>query len=161
MKNILFLMLVCLLFALSTIAYIFYPYSILSLEDLLQAYEDNKRPALSFPETGKKFYNQWHCFESQSLKSTITKIDYDGWKTVPTLYLGDSDQRIEFTLDPDVDWDVAKIMPHWKELLNKSKYSCLFSVHLQSGPEGEVRYVERFKTTQGTWERDDDKFLLQ
>jgi hypothetical protein len=123
--------------------------------------KDNERPALSFPDTGKKYFNEWHCFESQSFQLLTSKINYDRLKDVPTLFYEEEDQRIEFTIDPDVDWDIVKIMAFWKELLKKSKYTCLFSVHLQEGPEGEVRYIERLKTDEGFWDRADDEFVLQ
>jgi hypothetical protein len=137
------------------------PYSLLTEEDLHLMLEDNFRPAVSFPQTGKEFYNEWHCYKTDRLKLSLGQIDYDGIKESPTIIYETEKEIIEFGIDPDENWDSKKIQTNWRELIEERKFICLFSVHLYIRENYEFRYIEQIKTETGRWSRSDEEFLLE
>ena len=134
--------------------------SLLTEEDLEDSIEDNQRPAISIPETGEKYFNEWHCLDASEITITTIEIDYNGVKQSPTLYAYYKGKNVEYATDPDINWNVEVMMDHWRNIIKNSEEVCIFSAYLQETPEGDLRYIERIKTEVGIWERNDDQFVL-
>jgi hypothetical protein len=134
--------------------------TILTGEDLEYTIEDNQRPAISIPETGEKYFNEWHCMNSREITITTVEIEYDGTKESPTLYANYNGKNIEYATDPDINWNVVFMMEHWRNIIKNSDEVCLFSAYLQETPDGDLRYIERIKTEVGIWDRNDDQFVF-
>jgi hypothetical protein len=134
---------------------------LLTEEDLAYVKETNKRPSITIPEEGLEFYNDWHCLRSKSVTISVSEIDYDGLKKSPTINSLFEKKNTEYHIDPDVNWQVDKIISYWKKLLKGSDEICILSVFLQSSPEGDIRYIERIKTRNGIWDRGDDQFTIE
>jgi hypothetical protein len=133
---------------------------LLTKEDLEYTMEDNQAPAISIPETGEKYFNEWHCMDANEITITTVEIDYDGIKDSPTLYANYNGKDVEYATDPDINWNVDLMMNHWHHIIKNSKEVCIFSAYLQETPEGDLRYIERIKTERGVWDRNDDHFVL-
>jgi hypothetical protein len=134
--------------------------SLLTESDLEYTIVDNQRPAISLPETGKKYFNEWHCMNASDITITTIEIDYDGIKQSPTLFAHFNGKDVEYATDPDINWNVEVMLDHWQNIIKSSEEVCIFSVYLQETPDGDLRYIERIKTEVGIWDRNDDQFVL-
>jgi hypothetical protein len=134
--------------------------AILTEEDWQYTEEDNQHPAITKPETGEKYFNEWHCFKTNDIKITLVEIDYNGIKQSPTIYTSIDGKFVEYAIDPDINWDTDKVIAHWNDLIENDLDVCIFGVYLQETLDGELRYIERIKTHNGTWQRGDDNFIL-
>lgn len=133
---------------------------LLTDEDLEYTIEDNQRPAISIPETGERYFNEWRCMNARKITITTVENDYNGIKESPTLYAYYNGKNVEYATDPDINWNVEFMMDHWHNIIKSSEEVCIFSAYLQETPEGDLRYIERIKTEVGIWDRYDDQFVL-
>lgn len=121
---------------------------------------DSYDPAITVPGKGLEFFNEWSCYEKQYFKITTSKVDVAGLKVIPGLILKTKAQEIHFDLDHDVHWKVKDVLRYWEGLMKGQKKICIYSVHLQTQGDIELRFIERIKTMKGLWRRDDENYSI-
>lgn len=122
-------------------------------EDWEYLQNDNTTPAITLPESGESYYNEWTCHLTENLEIEIVPVIYDEREMgSPTIIAKDSQRIIEYALDPEPMAFSNKILKKWTVLIQGTEEVCFVSAFLQSTPEGELRIVQRIKTHQGVWD---------
>lgn len=112
--------------------------------------DDNQSPALSIPDAGFASFNKWQCFDVSAAVVDLTEVDYDGLHSVPTIKI----KNMNFDIDPDVEWDIEKVLNDWSNLFSGARSVCIFGAYLQDiSDEETLWYIESIKTENGYWNR--------
>ena len=127
--------------------------NLLTGEDWLYLEKDNERPAITFPDSNEEYYNEWHCHSVEDLELDIVPVTYDGKKMGSPSIIAKNDKGIvEYALDPEPLKFSQIIMDKWRFLFDGVDEACLVSSYLQDTPDGELRILQRIKTSKGLWD---------
>lgn len=138
-----------LLFSVGCFAYM----NLLTSEDWQYLDEDNKHPAITFPNSNEEYYNEWQCHSVEDLELEMVPVTYQGKKMgSPTIFTKNDKGIVEYALDPEPLKFSEIIMNKWKLLIDDVEEVCLVSSYLQDTPEGELRILQRIKTSKGIWD---------
>lgn len=111
---------------------------------------DNISPALSIPDIGFKSFNKWQCFDASDVMIDLTEVDYNGIHSVPMIKI----KNMNFDIDPEIKWDIDKVLSDWNNLFNGASSVCIFGAYLQDlNDEETMWYIESIKTDNGYWHR--------
>lgn len=128
-------------------------YSILTLEDFLYWRNGKQTQAISIPETGEKYYNEWKCFKLKNVKVSEVTLDYSSSpRILPILEVKDGKSIFEFDIDPTYNWNKDAVINKWTSLINNQEKICIFSAYLQKDPDlTSVWMISKIKTKNGYW----------
>lgn len=115
--------------------------------------KDNERPAITFPDSKEEYYNEWHCHSVEGLQFEIVPVTYRRKKMgSPTISAKINREIVEYALDPEPFKFSEIIMDKWRLLIDGVDEVCFVSSYLQDTPEGELRILQRIKTSNGIWD---------
>lgn len=135
--------------------------NLLSEDDIaLETSERNGTPALSGALGDLEYwesYNQWMCFNKDSVKLTRVEVRYDGKiKYMPQLDAWLPGHYFEISLSGDTEYDNDRLYSYWDELLERSEEICAYAAYLQQLDPRQERpsslwVISRLKTERGYW----------
>lgn len=135
-------------------------YELLNETDYQLALQDNISPAISIPNedgTWLYSYNKWMCFPAEYLDINKSKVNYNGWKELPSINTNYSEKKtLVFELDHDEDWDTNSIVLKWIEELTNSQSVCIFGAFLESYDNEYIYFIEKIKFENSYWDRSEE-----
>lgn len=127
--------------------------NLLTSDDWEYLQNDNRSPAITIPESGNSYYNEWTCHLTENIEIELVSVIYNETEMgSPTIFAKDAKGIIEYALDPEPIEFSNLIINKWTALITGTEEVCFVSAFLQYLPEGEIRILQRIKTHQGKWD---------